>query len=138
MTPTRSSETRRRNSASLAGAIVAYAADRGVTAPATSGFRNVPGHGAVADVDGHRVVVGNRKLMAQEGVELAKNSILSGQPGSRRVIRDRLGRVVEDVGATREPHHGSDLALSIDSKVQYLAFNAVHEAVVEHRARAGA
>lgn len=54
----------------LAGAIVGYAAGRGVTAPATSGFRNVPGHGAVADVDGHRVVVSNRKLMAQEGVEL--------------------------------------------------------------------
>lgn len=80
----------------------------------------------------------NVEDVGQEGVELAKNAVLSGQAGSRRVIRDRLGRVVEDVGATREPHHGSDLALSIDSKVQYLAFNAVREAVDEHRARAGA
>jgi Cu2+-exporting ATPase len=54
----------------LAGAIVRYAAERGVARPALSGFKNVPGHGAVADVDGRRVVVGNRKLMAQEGVEI--------------------------------------------------------------------
>jgi Cu2+-exporting ATPase len=54
----------------LAGAIVAYAAARGIPATAPSGFRNVPGHGASAEVGGHRVVVGNRKLMAQEGVEL--------------------------------------------------------------------
>jgi Cu2+-exporting ATPase len=54
----------------LAGAIVMYAAARGIPAPAAAGFRNVPGHGAAADVEGHRVVVGNRKLMAQEGVDL--------------------------------------------------------------------
>src|SRR5690606_17117165 len=77
----------------------------------------------------HVIGFTNVEDVGQEGVELAKNAVLSGQPGSRRVIRDRLGRVVEDVGATREPHHGSDLALSIDSKVQYLAFNAVREAV---------
>ncbi|NLD69878.1 MAG: penicillin-binding protein 2 [Limnobacter sp.] len=86
----------------------------------------------------HVIGFTNVEDVGQEGVELAKNAVLSGQPGSRRVIRDRLGRVVEDVGATREPHNGSDLALSIDSKVQYLAFNAVREAVEEHRARAGA
>lgn len=54
----------------LAGAIVRYAAEHGAAAPATVGFRNFPGHGAVADVDGHRVVVGNRKLMAQESVDI--------------------------------------------------------------------
>ena len=54
----------------LAGAIVRYAVERGVGASVTSGFRNVPGHGAVADVEGHRVVVGNRTLMAQEGVDI--------------------------------------------------------------------
>ncbi|HRO60330.1 MAG TPA: penicillin-binding protein 2 [Burkholderiaceae bacterium] len=86
----------------------------------------------------HVIGFTNVEDVGQEGVELAKNAVLSGQAGSRRVIRDRLGRVVEDVGATREPHNGSDLALSIDSKVQYLAFNAVREAVDEHRARAGA
>ena len=53
----------------LAGAIVRYAVEHGVEATAPSAFRNVPGHGAVGEVGGRRVVVGNRKLMAQEGVE---------------------------------------------------------------------
>ena len=55
----------------LAGAIVRYAAERGVAVTAPSRFRNVPGHGAVGEVGGRTVVVGNRKLMAQEGVEMA-------------------------------------------------------------------
>jgi Cu2+-exporting ATPase len=54
----------------LAAAIVRYAAGRGIAPGVASGFRNVPGHGAVAEVSGHRVVVGNRKLMTQEGVEV--------------------------------------------------------------------
>ncbi|KGN41628.1 heavy metal translocating P-type ATPase [Knoellia aerolata] len=54
----------------LASAIVAHADDQGVARAATSDFQNVPGHGAVADVDGHRVVVGNRKLMAQQGIDV--------------------------------------------------------------------
>jgi Cu2+-exporting ATPase len=54
----------------LAAAVVAYAAGRGVGTPAATGFRNVPGHGAVADVSGHRVVIGNRGLMDLEGVAL--------------------------------------------------------------------
>jgi cell division protein FtsI (penicillin-binding protein 3) len=86
----------------------------------------------------HVVGFTNVEDVGQEGIELAKNAVLTGDAGSRRVIRDRLGRVVEDVGATREPHHGSNLALSIDAKIQYQAFNAVREAVIEHKARAGA
>ena len=86
----------------------------------------------------HVVGFTNVEDIGQEGVELAKNSVLAGEPGSRRVIRDRLGRIIEDVGATREPHHGSDLALSIDSKIQFLAFDAVRDAVQEHKAKAGA
>lgn len=53
----------------LAGAIVRYAAARGIAAATLTDFRNVPGHGAVAVVGGHRVAVGNRKLMVEEGVE---------------------------------------------------------------------
>ncbi|HET7277246.1 MAG TPA: heavy metal translocating P-type ATPase [Dermatophilaceae bacterium] len=55
----------------LAGAIVRYAGERGVVPQRTSGFRNVAGHGAVGTVDGHEVVVGNRKLMAEQGVDIA-------------------------------------------------------------------
>ena len=54
----------------LAGAIVRYAGERGVVPQRTSGFRNVAGHGAVGTVDGHEVVVGNRKLMAEQGVDI--------------------------------------------------------------------
>lgn len=76
--------------------------------------------------------------VGQEGVELAHQNVLAGQIGSRRVIRDRLGRTVEDVGAIREPRDGADLVLSIDAKVQYHAFGALKAAVAEHRAKAGA
>jgi cell division protein FtsI (penicillin-binding protein 3) len=86
----------------------------------------------------HVVGFTNVEDIGQEGVELARNPELAGRSGSRRVIRDRLGRVIEDVGAVREPHHGNDLALSIDSKIQFLAFDALRDAVQTHKAKAGA
>ena len=82
----------------------------------------------------HVVGFTNVEDIGQEGVELARNPELAGRSGSRRVIRDRLGRVIEDVGAVREPHHGNDLALSIDSKIQFLAFDALRDAVQTHKA----
>ena len=74
----------------------------------------------------------------QEGVELAHQETLGGRPGSRRVIKDRLGRVVEDVESIRAAQTGTDLTLSIDSKIQSLAFTALKSAVDQHRAKAGA
>lgn len=74
----------------------------------------------------------------QEGVELAFNAQLSGHPGSRRVIRDRRGQIVEDVESIREPRDGEDVALALDAKLQYLAYTALHQAVERHQARAGA
>lgn len=74
----------------------------------------------------------------QEGVELARQSMLGGKPGSRRVIKDRLGRIVEDVESIRAAQDGGDLTLSIDSKIQSLAFAALKDAVAQHRAKAGA
>jgi cell division protein FtsI (penicillin-binding protein 3) len=74
----------------------------------------------------------------QEGVELAYQASLGGLPGSRRVIKDRLGRIVEDVESIRAAQAGRDLALSIDSKIQSLAFTALKGAVEHHRAKAGA
>ena len=74
----------------------------------------------------------------QEGVELAHQALLGGRPGSRRVIRDRLGRIVEDVESIRIGQDGKDLTLSIDSKIQSLAFGALKTAVEHHRAKAGA
>jgi cell division protein FtsI (penicillin-binding protein 3) len=74
----------------------------------------------------------------QEGVELAHEAILRGKPGSRRVIRDRLGRIVEDVESIRPGQDGVDLTLSLDSKIQNVAHGALKAAVERHRAKAGA
>ncbi|MBC3933067.1 peptidoglycan D,D-transpeptidase FtsI family protein [Undibacterium curvum] len=75
--------------------------------------------------------------IGQEGIELASEKNLAGKPGSRRVIKDRLGRIVEDIQAIREPHDGKELTLSIDSKIQYIAFTHLKEAVEKHKAKAG-
>jgi cell division protein FtsI (penicillin-binding protein 3) len=74
----------------------------------------------------------------QEGFELSQQRQLAGRAGSRRVIKDNLGRVIEQVGSGIEPQDGGDLALSIDTRIQFLAFNALRDAVREHRAKAGA
>ncbi len=73
----------------------------------------------------------------QEGLELAFNGSLAGKAGSRRVIKDRLGHIVEDVESIRQPQQGQALKLSIDSKIQYLAFRELKAAVAMHRAKAG-
>ena len=73
----------------------------------------------------------------QEGLELALEDELAGKPGSRRVIKDRLGHIVEDVESIRTPQQGRDIALSIDARVQYLAYRELKNAVALHQARAG-
>ncbi len=82
------------------------------------GFTNVEDHG-------------------QEGMELAFDKELAGKPGSRRVIKDRLGRVVEGVGEDIPPIDGRDMQLSIDSKVQFFAYQKLRDTVAEHKAKAG-
>lgn len=73
----------------------------------------------------------------QEGVELAFDAELKGSAGSRRVLRDRRGQIIEDVESIRPPRDGQDVALSIDTKIQYLAYSALREAMHTHRAKAG-
>jgi cell division protein FtsI (penicillin-binding protein 3) len=85
----------------------------------------------------HVVGFANLENVGQEGVELAFNKDLSGKIGSRRVIKDRLGRVVEDIGEMVPPVDGRDLQLSIDSKVQYFAYEKIKESVINNRAAAG-
>ncbi|MBP6765645.1 MAG: penicillin-binding protein 2 [Rubrivivax sp.] len=72
-----------------------------------------------------------------DGIERSFQPHLLGQTGQRTVLRDRLGRVVEGVGDTAEPVHGDDVTLSIDSKVQFFAYQRVRDAVREHKAAAG-
>lgn len=72
-----------------------------------------------------------------EGVELAFQGSLLGRPGSRTVIRDRRGNIVEDVGATKPPQDGKDIHLALDSKIQYLAYSHLKAAVETNKAKAG-
>ena len=73
----------------------------------------------------------------QEGLELAFDDWLTGTPGSKRVIQNRRGDVVENVELMREPQPGRELRLSIDRRLQYLAYRELVAAVSEHQARAG-
>src|SRR3569623_2025149 len=73
----------------------------------------------------------------QEGLELAFDDWLAGKPGAKRVIRDRLGNIVENVELLRAPQAGRDLALSIDRRIQYLAYRELKTALLEHKATSG-
>ena len=84
----------------------------------------------------HIVGFTNVEDRGQEGMELAKEKELAGQPGRRKVIQDRLGRYVEGLGIIHPPKDGADLQLSIDSKVQFLAFNELKAIAEKHRAKA--
>ena len=85
----------------------------------------------------HVVGFTNVEDTGQEGIELAFNKELAGRAGSRRVIKDGRGRVVEAVGEQVSPVDGRDLQLSIDSKVQFFAYQKLRDAVLEHKAKAG-
>jgi cell division protein FtsI (penicillin-binding protein 3) len=85
----------------------------------------------------HVVGFTNVEDRGQEGVELAFNQELAGRAGSRRVIKDRLGRVIEDVGEQVPPVDGKDIQLSVDSKVQFFAYQKLRDAVTANKAKAG-
>ena len=85
----------------------------------------------------HVVGFTNVEDKGQEGMELAFNDLLAGRAGSRRVIKDRMGRVVEGVGEVVPPMDGRDMQLSIDSKVQFFAYQKLRDQVIAHKAKAG-
>ena len=74
----------------------------------------------------------------QEGIELAYNGQLTGVDGSRRVLKDRRGNIIEGVESIRTPQEGQDITLAIDRNIQYLAYRELSEAMLENRAKAGA
>ena len=86
----------------------------------------------------HIVGFTNIEDKGQESMELAQQKTLVGSTGSRSVIKDGRGRYVEDVGLWQQPHDGKDLTLSVDSKLQYIAFSNVKAAVEKFKAKAGA
>ena len=85
----------------------------------------------------HVVGFTNVEDRGQEGMELAFDKELGGRAGSRRVIKDRLGRVVEDTREQVPPVDGKDLQLSIDSKMQFVAYQKLRDAVIANKAVAG-
>ncbi|MCJ7799384.1 MAG: penicillin-binding protein 2 [Polaromonas sp.] len=85
----------------------------------------------------HVVGFTNVEDKGQEGIELTFNKALSGHAGSRRVIKDRLGRVVEGVGEQVPPVDGRDIQLSVDGRVQFFAYQKLRDAVIAHKAKAG-
>lgn len=85
----------------------------------------------------HLVGLTNNDEIGQEGLELAYEDWLKGTPGNRQVVKDRIGRLVRDMGVTATAVPGNDLKLSIDSRLQYVAYKALKEAVAARGAKAG-
>lgn len=90
------------------------------------------------EVTAHLIGFTNIDDIGQEGLELAYDDWLKGRPGAKRVLKDRLGRTVENIESIRPSHPGQTLALSIDRRIQYLAYLELKSAVAQHRARGGA
>lgn len=87
------------------------------------------------EVTAHVVGFTNIDDRGQEGIELAYNDWLQGEPGAKRVIKDRLGRIIDDVESLREPRPGKSLRLSIDRRLQYLAYRELKAAAAEQGVR---
>jgi len=89
------------------------------------------------DVTAHMLGFTGAEDVGQEGIELALNAQLTGKYGSRRVIKDRRGQIVEDVESIRTPQDGKDVVLALDAKLQYLAYSQLKQAITDHKAKAG-
>jgi cell division protein FtsI (penicillin-binding protein 3) len=89
------------------------------------------------EVVGHVIGFTNLDDQGLEGLELAYDPWLAGKPGAKRVLRDRLGRTIDDVESIRAPSPGRDLRTSLDVRIQYLAYRALKRAVTHHRAKGG-
>ena len=90
-----------------------------------------------SEVTGHLIGFTDIDDQGQEGLELAFNHWLAGESGAKRVLKDRLGRSIENVASIRPPHHGKELRTSIDLRLQYLAYRTLKAAIKTHEARSG-
>lgn len=89
------------------------------------------------EVTSHLVGYNSHKLAFQEGAEHIYQAWLQGESGSKQVVKDSLRRTVKDVRQIKEPKPGKDLALSVDLRLQYIAYRALKSAVTKHQASAG-
>lgn len=90
-----------------------------------------------SEVTGHLIGFTDIDDEGQEGLELAFNHWLAGESGAKRVLKDRLGRSIENVESIRPAHNGKDLRTSIDLRLQYLAYRTLKAAIKTHEARSG-
>lgn len=88
------------------------------------------------EVTAHVIGFTNVDDAGQEGLELAYENWLAGEPGAKRVIKDGKSHIVEDVESISRPRPGKDLRLSIDRRIQYLAYRELLAAIQEHKAQA--
>lgn len=90
-----------------------------------------------AEVAANLVGCTNMENVGQEGIELAQNKSLSGVAGRRKVLKDKLGRTVDDIDDIKLPQEGNDITLSIDRRIQYLTYRELAKSIEEHKAQAG-
>jgi len=91
----------------------------------------------MSEVSSHVLGFTNIDDKGQEGIELAYDEWLKGTPGKKRVMKDRLGHVIKDIEQIKAPDPGNDLQLSIDGRLQYLAYRELKRAVFQHKAKSG-
>ena len=91
----------------------------------------------LGEVAAHVLGLTNADDVGQEGIELAYEEWLQGKPGSRQVLKDRRGGIIREVKINEMAESGKDLVLSIDSRIQYLAYKALKEEVTRRHAKAG-
>ncbi|HEY8683282.1 MAG TPA: penicillin-binding protein 2 [Rhodanobacter sp.] len=105
--------------------------------PGINGQREFKRFYPSGEVTAHVLGFTNIDDHGQEGLELAYDDWLSGKPGAKRVIRDRMGHVVEDVEQVRAPKPGQNLTLSIDRRIQFLAYSELKAAIDKSQADSG-
>lgn len=105
--------------------------------PGVNALREYRRYYPAGEVAGHLIGFTNIDDDGQEGLELAFNHWLSGESGAKRVLKDRLGRAVENVASIKPPRHGRDLRSSIDLRLQYVAYRTLKGAIQQHKAESG-
>jgi len=105
--------------------------------PGVNGQREYKRYYPSGGVTAHVLGFTNIDDRGQEGLELAFDDWLSGKPGAKRVIRDRMGHIVEDVDLVRAPQPGKSLTLSIDRRIQFLAYNELKNEIEKSQADSG-
>jgi len=105
--------------------------------PGVNGQREYRRYYPSGEVTSHILGFTNIDDHGQEGLELAFDDWLAGKPGAKRVIRDRMGHIVEDVEQVRAPQPGRNLTLSIDRRIQFLAYNELKNTLEQSQADSG-